>query len=309
MATLKCFVFVAAAALLFMTCPVPALADKAAAAEPTAKSVRAASAANLPRMLEKRAYAAWKSRDAKFWGSFLSDRFVGYGATGKLDKASATRQYTGADCNIRRVELSDERTRRLGHKALLVTHKTTIDGTCSGQKVPAENWAASIYVRDGARWQGAFHAEAPIVDPKAGPPMAVGKNQAAEAPKAGGADTAVLLALEKQVWEAWKEHDPKKIAGLTADDVSFINIFGTYLPTKADALKDWSGTGCEVKSVSVTNAVATMLSPTVGILTFDGAADGTCYGQKVGPIWGTSVYVKTGNTWKWTFGINLPAPG
>jgi hypothetical protein len=309
MATLKYVVSVAAAVLLCMACLVPALADKAAAAEPTAKPVRAASAANLPRMLEKRAYAAWKAKDAKLWESFLSDRFVGYGSTGKLDKASATRQYTGADCNIRRVELSDERTRRLGHNALLITHKTTVDGTCRGQKVPAGSWAASIYVRDGVRWQGAFHAEAPIVDPKAGPPTPVGKNEAAEAQKAAGVDTAVLLALEKQVWEAWKEHDPEKIARLTADDVSFINIFGTYLPTKADALKDWSGTGCEVKSVSVTNAAATMLSPTVGILTFDGAADGTCYGQKVGPIWGTSVYVKTGNTWKWTFGINLPAPG
>ena len=38
-----------------------------------------------------------------------------------------------------------------------------------------------------------------------------------------------------------------------------------------------------------------------------GAADGTCYGQVVGPIWGTSVYVKDGDTWKWAFGINTPA--
>jgi hypothetical protein len=50
-----------------------------------------------------------------------------------------------------------------------------------------------------------------------------------------------------------------------------------------------------------------MLSPTVGILTFKAAADGTCYGQKVGPVWGTSVYVKRGDVWKWTFGMNLPA--
>jgi hypothetical protein len=27
----------------------------------------------------------------------------------------------------------------------------------------------------------------------------------------------------------------------------------------------------------------------------------------VGPIWGTSVYVKDGNLWKWVFGINVPA--
>ena len=72
-------------------------------------------------------------------------------------------------------------------------------------------------------------------------------------------------------------------------------------------MKDWTGHGCDVTSVSVTDAVATMLSPTVGILTFTGGADGSCYGQKVGPIWGTSIYVKDGDRWKWNFGINLPA--
>ena len=72
-------------------------------------------------------------------------------------------------------------------------------------------------------------------------------------------------------------------------------------------MKDWTGAGCEVRRVSVTDAAGTMLSPTVGILTFTGAADGTCYGQTVGPIWGTSVYVKEGDAWKWAIGINVPA--
>src|ERR1700683_3572282 len=99
----------------------------------------------------------------------------------------------------------------------------------------------------------------------------------------------------------------KKIADLTVKNISFINIFGTHLATKAEALKNWSGAGCDVKSVTLTDAAATMLSPTVGILTFSATADGTCFGQKVGPIWGSSVYVKHGDAWKWTFGINVPA--
>jgi len=99
-----------------------------------------------------------------------------------------------------------------------------------------------------------------------------------------------------------------RIEELTTREVSFINIFGTYFATRAEALKDWTGVGCDVKSVSVTDATGTMLSSTVGILRFNGAADGTCYGQKVGPIWGTSVYLRDGDAWKWTFGINLPAP-
>ena len=111
------------------------------------------------------------------------------------------------------------------------------------------------------------------------------------------------------MWEAWRAHDAKKLADLTARDISFINIFGVYLATKSDALQDWSGTYCDVKSISLTDAAGTMLSPMVGILTFKAGADGTCYGQKVGPVWGSSVYVKYGDVWKWTFGINYPQAG
>ena len=119
-----------------------------------------------------------------------------------------------------------------------------------------------------------------------------------------------MLAVEQSVSEAWRAHDGKKLAELTAENISFINIFGNYLATKADALKDWTSAGCDVKSVSVTQAARTMLSPTSGILTCMATADGICYGQEVNSvIWGTSVYVKDGYAWKWTFGINVPARG
>jgi hypothetical protein len=63
---------------------------------------------------------------------------------------------------------------------------------------------------------------------------------------------------------------------------------------------NWSGAGCDVKSVTLTAVAATMLSPDVGILTFKATADGTCFGKRVGPIWGSSIYVKYGDAWKWT---------
>jgi hypothetical protein len=165
-----------------------------------------------------------------------------------------------------------------------------------------------VYVRDGDTWKAAFFAEDAVVDPKAAAkPADKAPKKAPAKANATDAGTAALLPLEKTLWEAWREHDAKKIASLTTAEISFINIFGTYFPTKADALKDWTSPGCDVKSTSVTEATATMLSPTAGILTFNGAADGTCFGQKVGPIWGTSIYVKDGTGWKWTFGINVPA--
>jgi hypothetical protein len=167
---------------------------------------------------ERSAYEAWKSRDAKFWNAFLSDNFVGWGSAGKLNKASATTQYSGADCEIKSYAFSDEQVQLLGGNAGLITHRISVDGTCNGQKLPADSWVASVYVRDGDRWKAVFHAEDPIVDPKTAPTKPVDQ--------------------------------------------------------KAPSMK----------------------------------ADGTCYDQKIGPVWSTSIYVKHGNAWKWTFGINLPAP-
>lgn len=302
----------ALAALVVTLCGSISFPSSADAANPAGRALPDSSSKVALLALEKRANEAWKSKDAKFWDTFLWDKFVGWGPSGKLNKASATKLYTGADCDIRSVTLSDEQVQPLGNNAALVTHQTAVDGTCNGKTVPAVNWAASVYVRDGGKWKAAFHAQAAVVDPKslaAKPADDKAMPTNGEATATGNQSTAAnpLLASEKAVWEAWRQHDGKKIGELTASEISFINIFGTHLANKADALKDWSGAYCEVKSISITDASATMLSPTVGILTHKAAADGTCYGQKVGPIWGSSIYVKDGAVWKWTFGINLPA--
>ena len=308
MAKIKYF----AAALVFTACVWSAPANHANAANTVEKTAPAAHTGDALVALEKSAYEAWKSKDAKFWDTFLWDKFVGWGPTGRLDKASATQQYTGTDCEIKSYALDYEQTHPYGSDAELLTHKTTVDGTCNGQKLPVSSWVATVYVRDGDRWKAAFHAEAPIVDPKAAPAKPVDVNETSPKDEATPADqdagTDALLARERAVWKAWRTHDTKQMDDLIgSDNISFINIFGTYFGTKADALKDWSKPYCDVKSVSITDAVGRMLSPTVGILTFKATADGTCYGQKVGPIWGTSVYMKRGDVWKWMFGINLPA--
>lgn len=309
MVKIRYFVLAAAAAFVFTAGNAPA--NDAKAANTAARPAAAAPTKEAIMALEKSSFEAWKNKDAKFWNTFLSDKFVGYGSDGKLNKASATKEYTGTDCDIKSYALSDDKMTPLGNDAALITFKATVDGTCGGQKLPRDSMAASVFVRDGANWKAAFYAEAPVVDPKAASAKPADEK---EAPKKDNAKTAApnvgtaaMLATEKAIWEAWRAHDAKKIAYLTTREISFINIFGTYFATKADALKDWTSEGCKVKSVSVTEATGTMLSPTVGILTFNGGADGTCFGQKVGPIWGTSIYVKEGSMWKWTFGINLPA--
>ena len=301
MVNVSYFALAVAAVLIYSGCAKEASANNAPAALPKEELVT----------LEKSAYAAWKSKDATFWDTFLSDKFVGWGTSGKLDKVSAKKEYTGADCDIRSYSLSDERVSSRGKRAALITYKATVDGTCGGQNIPANSWVAGVYVRDGGQWKAVFHAQDAVVNPELPPVKPVNQNGArgndTAKPTAPNAGTSTLLAIEGAVWEAWKDHDAKRLSDLMAEDISFINIFGIYLANKDEALKNWSGAGCDVTSVGVTDAAATMLSPTVGILTFRATADGTCFGQKVGPIWGSSIYVKYGAAWKWTFGINVPA--
>ncbi len=290
------FLFACTNAVIFDSCSGSPLAENPAVVAPTKDALVA---------LERNAFEAWKTKNSKFWDTFLSDKFVGYGRLGRLDKRSAAVEFSGADCEIESYGLAEEQMQVLAPDVVLLSYRALVDGKCGGEKAPAILRAASLFLREGYAWKQVFHAAAPVVDPKVAVVNLIhGKP---EDPAMGDAGTDALLALEKQVWDAWKDHDGKRISELTAKDISFINIFGSHFGNKAEALKDWSAAGCEAKSVSVTNAAGTMITPTVGILRFRGGIDGTCFGQRPGPIWGSSIYVKEGDAWKWAFGINLPA--
>jgi hypothetical protein len=106
---------------------------------------------------------------------------------------------------------------------------------------------------------------------------------------------------------------PKTIEGLTANEITFVNVFGSHFTSKAEVLKDWTGPTCNVTSFRLSNGVGSALSPTVGILTLTGVVTGTCggrdiSGQKiyVNSIYVNSIYVKDADAWKWVFGFNSP---
>jgi hypothetical protein len=255
-----------------------------------------------------------------------------------MDKAATVKMIAGVKCDIKSMDLTEPAMSMIDADTYALSYKAAWDGTCNSpdgkpMKVPSPIRSASIWVRSGDKWQAVFHGENLIIDPKnprqaeaaASPKEAQTKepqtvdqtaansntatNTTAPAGATPDADTDALMKVELALWEAWKEHDAKKLDGLMANEVSFVNIFGTYLPTRAEAMKDWTGNGCEVKSVKVADGFATALSPTVEMLTRKGAADGTCDGQQVGgtDIWGVSIYVREGGAWKFAFGMNLAA--
>lgn len=333
------FILLAAASMLFAACGAPATNTGANNANTdTTKPVAAAPTIDALMALDRQANEAHAKGDSKFFEEMLSDKFVILGGGQRMDKATTVKMIAGVKCDIKSMDLTEPAMSMIDADTYALSYKATWDGTCNGpnskpMKVPSPVRSASIWVRSGDKWQAVFHGENLIVDPIASPPppapaakneepkkeepkqddkAAANSNTASSAAPAMAtpdANTDALVKVELALWEAWKEHDAKKLDALMTKDVSFVNIFGTYLGTKADALKDWTGNGCEIKSVSVTDGFATALSPRVEMLTRKGTADGTCGGQDVGgiPIWGVSVFVKDGDAWKFAFGMNLAA--
>ena len=299
----------------------------------TTKPLAAAPTVDALMALEKQANEAYGKGDSKFFEGMLSDKFVILANGQRMDKTTTVKMIAGVKCNIRSMDLTEPGMSTIDADTYALSYKATWDGTCNAPdgkqlKVPSPIRSASVWVRSGDKWQAVFHGENLIIDPKNLPKVAsaappnnesaqqddktaadsnTAANTTAPAMATPGTNTDAVVKVELALWEAWKEHDAQKLDKLMAKDVSFVNIFGTYLATRADAMKDWTGSLCEIKSVSVTDGFATTLSPTVEMLTRKGTADGTCGGQEVGgtDIWGVSIYVKEGDAWKFAFGMNL----
>lgn len=319
------FILTAIAAVFFAACGAPAGNTPANNANTNAaKPTAAAPTADALLALDKQANEAYFKGDAKFFEGMLSDKFVILGPGGsRMDKAATTKMIAGVKCDIKDGwKLDEPHVSTIDVDTYVLSYKGTFDGICTmdgkTEKAPSPIRAATVWIRSGDKWLAAFHGENLIVDPKALAAPPAKPEAKKEAPKkddkaapdakpatpAADPSTDAMMAIEKSVWEAWKARDAKKLEELTAKDIAFVDIFGNVTSTKADTIKFWTEHKCDIKSVSVTDGTGTSLSATVGILTIKGTVEGTCYGQKLPPIYGTSVYVKNGDAWKLAFTLN-----
>lgn len=304
------------AAAFFAACGAPAgnnapAANNANAANASnansAKPVAAAPTKEALMTLEKSGWEAWKNKDAKFWDSFLSDKYIGFDAKGRTDKATAIKSLTDPKTTVKSYSLSDEQMTLLGPDAALLTFKGTQDYTTDGKPGPSPTWSASVYVRDGDKWKAAYYNEMLAADPKA-PPAKPAKPAATAKPaadvKPADAATEALLTVEKKGWEFWKNRDAKGIEPMLAKDLSIIDSGSRY--DYAATMKLWFESKCDIKSYSLSDAASTSFTKEMSILTFKASASGTCDGQALGSTWSTSIYVKDGETWKLAFASNTP---
>jgi hypothetical protein len=105
-----------------------------------------------------------------------------------------------------------------------------------------------------------------------------------------------LSASETKLWEAWKNKDSKPFqATLSADSVM---IGGGGTQSKADAIKGITSDECQVTSYTLSDWKLTMIDSDAALLTYKGAATGTCGGQPIPTAWASTVWVKRGKGWQ-----------
>lgn len=283
--------------------------------------------------MDKKANEAWFKGDKAHFEGMLSDKFVMYDQGKRLGKADMIGMIGTFKCDVKSWSLDDSQMSSIDGDTYVLSYKGTFDGTCTGpdgkaQKIPSPVRAASVWVRNGDKWQGAFHGETLIVDPNAPPAPpppaakeepkkddakseekpAANSNTAAPAKPTPGANTEALVKIHTSGWEAWKAKDGKKLEEISSANLSIVDPVGRWISGRAAVVKGWIDMKCEgVNNVKIADGFATALSPTVEVLTLKGAADGTCDGQKNGDLYQTAIYVKEGDAWKLAFMFEAPA--
>ncbi|MGE3467209.1 MAG: nuclear transport factor 2 family protein, partial [Pyrinomonadaceae bacterium] len=231
------FALALATAAIFAACGAPAGNTPANANAPNsnsnsnaAKPTAAAPTKDAVVALEKAAWEAWKNNDSKYFEANMSDKYMGFGANGQVNKAGAIKSYADAKCDVNSYSFSDEQIHMAGPDTAMLTFKAAQDATCNGKKSPAGVWSASVYIRDGDKWKNAFYAEAPVVDPKAAPAKpeaytSAKKEETKPMETKPDAGTEALFAVEKKAWEDWKDKNAKGLEEFAAKDM--VSLSGT----------------------------------------------------------------------------------
>src|SRR5258706_10726524 len=159
--------------------------------------------------LDKQANEAFLKGDGKVYDRILSDRFVMNDGGERFNKAAVVEMMSRTKCESKSFELTEPQMASIDADTYVLIYKGTFDGSCTGpdgtsMKIPSPIRAATVWIRNGDKWQAAFHGENLIVDPKnlpktAPPPPAkpANKEEASKpAPPLPDANTDALVKIE-----------------------------------------------------------------------------------------------------------------
>ncbi|MBK7393927.1 MAG: nuclear transport factor 2 family protein [Chloracidobacterium sp.] len=319
----------------------------------TAKPTAAAPTVDALLAMEKAASEAYAKGDGAYFEGILSDKAVMSMGKNRMGKADIVSMIKTAKCEFKDgVKLSEPQMSKINEDTYAFTFKSDSTGSCTenGKSVEIKpTRAATVWVRNGEKWQAVWHGEneimgAPAGDKKADDKTAEVKKEepkkddkaaatkpdakpaanassaantaatAAPAKLTPSANTDALTKAHAAGWEAFRNKDAKAFEGTMTSSFSGVGPDGSVFANRDAAIKEWTGAGtmkCEgITKTSFTEGFAQAASPTVEILMGKGNADGKCNGQPNGDLWQTAVYVKEGDAWKLAFMFeSMPMPG
>ena len=305
------FVLIAITSLFIAACEPPPAANSNANTNTNtnaAKPAAAAPTADALLEMDKQATAAWMKGDSKFFETFLHDKFVMHEMGQQMGKAELVKMIATNKCEVKDDwKLEDPQMAKIDNDTYVLSYKGTFDGSCTGEdgkamkNPPPAPAAAPAEKKDDAKKADSNTAS--------NSNAASNSNSAAPAKPTPSSNTTALVKLHTEGWEAFKAKDAKKLTDMSTANLAIVDPMGMWISGQSAVVKQWTETmKCEgITNVSVTDGMATSLSPTVEILTLKGKADGTCDGQKNGTLSQTAVYVKEGDTWKLAFMFESPA--
>ena len=110
-----------------------------------------------------------------------------------------------------------------------------------------------------------------------------------------------IVAIEKDSWKAYANHDAKAYGETMTDDAVVAGASGDIMTGKQEILADVSNNPCSVKSFDLADTKLRQLSADIAILTYNLTQDVTCGGEKLpAKIFATAIYIRQGGKWRWT---------
>jgi hypothetical protein len=111
--------------------------------------------------------AILKNDPKTFHGYVLPDSYA-IGGDGVIKAADFDKMMNEMkpDCKAAKWDLAESMFYWVNDSTVVHIFKTTIEGTCQGQAIPA-NWSSTVWTIKGGKWLAAFHHESEVKAPAA----------------------------------------------------------------------------------------------------------------------------------------------
>lgn len=108
-----------------------------------------------------------------------------------------------------------------------------------------------------------------------------------------------IKKMERELWDAWKNHDNKPFEQYLADDALVLDDPAQGFQEKKAMLSKMNASNqCDVKSYSFGDEHFIWIDKDAAIYTYNATVDATCGGQKIpDKVSASSVWVKRGSKW------------